>query len=331
MISELCLNCFEIKGKYEVCPYCGHLEGAPAKFPFQLKPGTVLKNRYIIGEVIGFGGFGIIYKAYDTVLSIMVAVKEFYPAGLVNRGESQTQVKIPDEDKQIQYDKLLSRFIEEARNMAFFANEKDIMNVFAYFEENKTAYIIMEYIGDVLLKDYLQQITRIPHEQSCMYILQILEALQKLHDHHIVHRDISPDNIFLINRQQIKLFDFGAARFQDENNADDLSAVVKAGYSPPEQYSTDGPCDHRVDIYAAGALFYTMLTGHKPEESLDRLEQDLLPEDIKKEPDIQPQIGKVILKAMALNPENRYSTAREFADEIHKAETKKTRKWGIFH
>ena len=154
MASELCMNCFSVKGKYEVCPFCGYAEGTPPSQPHYLVPGTILGNHFIVGTVIGMGGFGITYKCYDTTLGVIVAVKEFYPAGLVNRAPGERRVGLLSGEKKTQYQEQLKRFMVEAQSIAQFGKAKDIVNVYDYFEENNTAYIIMEYIDGVLLKDY---------------------------------------------------------------------------------------------------------------------------------------------------------------------------------
>ena len=248
MENQLCFQCFKIKGDYDVCPHCGYQEDAGAAQAYQLAPGTVLRGRYIIGVSIGFGGFGITYKAFDTVLSIVVAVKEFYPAGMVNRGEGEVKVGIFSGDKEEEFKRQLNRFLEEARNMAIFSKEKDIINVFDYFEENQTAYIIMEYVDAPLLKTKLQEQGRFSVEEAKRYMLALLDALSKVHYHGIIHKDISPDNIFLLGEDGVKIFDFGAAKFQGTETERTVNVVVKAGYTPPEQYrskNTQGRSEER--------------------------------------------------------------------------------------
>lgn len=327
MACQLCLSCFHMKGNYTVCPHCGYIEGAPPKALFHLSPGTILENRYIIGEVLGYGGFGITYRAYDIVLSIVVAIKEFYPAGLVSRAEGCTKVSVFSGSKTDEFNDMKSRFVEEAQNMALFAQEKDIVNVFAYFEANGTAYIIMEYIEGSLLKTYLETNGAMDEERACIYLNALLTALQKIHEKGIVHKDISADNIFLISSEQVKVFDFGAARFQNSESDKKLAAVVKTGYAPPEQYRSKGILDYRTDIYAAGAVMYQMLTGEKPLESLERIENDRLQTISQKGIKIRPALEKVIMKALSLNPDDRYSSAEEFRQAVIDAGKKKGWKW----
>ena len=326
MSYQLCLNCFNIKGNFKVCPYCGYVEGAQQKAAFQLRQGTILQDRYIIGEALGYGGFGITYRAYDTRLSIVVAVKEFYPASLVNRAEGESRVGIFSGDKAVEYQKLLGRFIEEARNMALFEKEQDVVNVFSHFEANGTAYIIMEYVEGTLLKKYIKENGKMPEKQACTCICAILTALQKIHDKGIIHKDVSPDNIFLLPSDQIKIFDFGAAKLQEDDGEKNLSVVVKAGYAPPEQYRSKGKQDHRVDIYAAGAVFYQLLTGERPMESLDRSMKDLLQLPSKKGIPVSPHVEAAVMKALSLNPKDRFGSAREFREAIQTPETQR-RRW----
>lgn len=327
MACKLCLNCFHIKGDYIVCPHCGYIEGAPPKALFHLAPGTILEKRYIIGEVLGYGGFGITYRAYDIVLSIVVAIKEFYPAGLVSRAEGCTKVSVFSGSKTEEFNDMKNRFIEEAQNMALFAEEKDIVNVFAYFEANGTAYIIMEYIEGILLKTYLQTNEKMDEDQACRYLDALLLAVRKIHEKGIVHKDISADNIFLISSDQIKIFDFGAARFQNSESDKKLAAVVKTGYAPPEQYLSRGTLDYRTDIYAVGAVMYQMLTGEKPLESLERIENDRIQTISQKGVKIRPALEKVIMKALSLNPDDRYSSSEEFRQAVTESQKKKGWKW----
>lgn len=310
MGNQLCFHCFKKKGDYEVCPHCGYVENANMQQAYQLKPGTVLHKRYIMGTCIGIGGFGITYRAYDAKLHFVVAVKEFYPAGLVNRAGGERKVGIFSGKKEGEFRRQHARFLEEARNMAVFSKEKDIVNVYDFFEENDTAYIIMEYVNAPLLKERLKE-GKLPVEEACGYMLALLDALGKVHAQGIIHKDISPDNIFLTGPASIKLFDFGAAKFQGTETERTVSVVVKSGYTPPEQYSAENAQSVYMDIYAAGAVFYEMITGQKPMDALDRIAQDEL-----KKPGIfhvkaDEYLERIILKALALEPQMRFQSVQQ--------------------
>jgi len=307
--ERLCINCFRIvRGDYEVCPYCGFTENGSAKEACQLRPGTILADRYIIGEVIGQGGFGITYKGFDTNLGSVVAVKEFYPSRCVSRAENEARVSVFSGERKQEYKAMLKRFLEEARNAALFWNEPDIVNVLAYFEQNGTAYMIMEYIEGILLKQRLEKEGRLKPQEASIYMCAILQALSKIHEKGMIHRDISPDNIFLTGENTIKLLDFGTARFQQGESG--ASVVVKPGYSAPEQYRSKVRQDSRLDIYSTGAVYFRMLTGFRPAEALDRMEKDVLafPEHM----EVSARLKEDILKAMALDPEKRFATAEAF-------------------
>lgn len=313
MAAKICFWCFKSKGNQLVCPYCGYAQGSDSEQAYQLSPGTVLHKRYVIGISIGIGGFGITYKAFDAMLRMIVAVKEFYPAGLVNRGGGEKKVGIFSGEKKAEFQKQLARFLEEARNMAFFSKEQDIVNVYDYFAENQTAYIIMEYVDAPLLKDELKK-RRFSPEEAGGYMLAILTALEKVHGHNIIHKDISPDNIFLTGEDSIKLFDFGAARLEGSERTE--AVVVKAGYTPPEQYTSQDVQSLSMDIYAAGAVFYEMLTGMKPVDSRDRVMKDELKELSACGVRTDEYLQRIIFKAMALEPRLRFQTAREFKEAL---------------
>ncbi len=313
MASKICFCCFKSKGGLSACPHCGYVQGSGLEQAYQLSPGTILHKRYIIGISIGIGGFGITYKAFDAMLRMVVAVKEFYPAGLVNRAGGEKKVGVFSGEKRAEFQKQLERFLEEARNMALFSKEQDIVNVYDFFEENQTAYIIMEYVDAPLLKDELKM-RRFGQEEAAGYMLAILEALEKVHGHNIIHKDISPDNIFLTGPDTVKLFDFGAARLEGSERTE--AVVVKAGYTPPEQYTSQDTQSLSMDIYAAGAVFYEMLTGVKPVDSRDRVIQDELKGldayGIKADEYLQ----RIIFKAMALEPRLRFQTAGAFKEAL---------------
>ncbi len=331
MAVIICFHCLKVKGRFDVCPYCGNTESIQVERPYQLPYGETLHDRYIMGPSIGSGGFGITYKAFDTALRTVVAVKEFYPAGLVNRGEGERKVGIFSGEKEREYKRRMGRFLEEARNLAMFSDEKSIVNVFDYFEENATAYIIMEYVDAPLLKDYLKEKGTLSIDEAVGYMLAILEALSIVHSHDIIHKDISPDNIFVTGPDTIKLFDFGAAKLSggdfenpDHQNIDPVNLkngrlddiIVKAGYTPLEQYSSQNEQGPFMDIYAAGAVFYQMITGEKPLDAPARMEQDNIKRFCTFGIKGNKRLERVIFRALDMDPGMRYQTAEEFRDAV---------------
>lgn len=317
MANELCMNCFGVKGQFEVCPFCGYVEGTKPKQPHYLIPGTILAKHFIVGTVIGSGGFGITYRCYDTMLGVIVAVKEFYPTGLVNRSPGETRVGLLSEEKEKQYKEQIKRFLAEAQSIAQFGKAKDIVNVYDYFEENNTAYIIMEYIDGLLLKDHLEKQGRMSVKASLALIDPIMEAVEKIHAQGIIHRDISPDNIFITSDNSIKIFDFGAAKLTGSQQRGLGEKVVKVGYSAPEQYRNNDKQGYYTDIYSIGAILYQMITGQKPIESTEREIKDELKSPLELGIAIDENLDRTIMEALAVEPGFRFKGLRQMRDALN--------------
>lgn len=287
---------------------------------YQLPEGARLQNRYIVKDILGFGGFGITYSALDTTLDQRVAIKEYYPASLVNRTPGSHQVEVFSKKQMGEYQKGVRRFLEEARNMALFSKEEDIVNVYNYFEENGTAYLVMEYLDGMSLKAYTTKNgnnERLSAEETIRIIKSVIGALRKLHTKHIIHRDISPDNIFMLKSGVVKLIDFGAARFAGESEeAKALTIELKPGFAPKEQYQSKGKQGPWTDIYALGATMYRTLTGRMPDESVNReVGKDPLVEPKILEPSIPDSLNNIILRCMAIELQLRFQNV----DELERA------------
>lgn len=309
--------------KYGVCPYCGFIPGTPPKEAYHLYPGTILKNRYIIGTTVGFGGFGITYRAWDKVLDKKVAIKEFYPNGIVNRVPGEKNVIIYSGNRANEFENGKVRFLAEARNMARFNTHPNIVNVYEFFEENNTAYIAMEFLDGLSFKQYLAAAGgRVPIQTAVAVVVSVLDALKEIHKVGIIHRDVSPDNIFMIQIEpgsdnfKVKLIDFGAARFSTGEEEKTLSIILKPGYAPPEQYRSKSKQGPWTDIYAVGAVLYRSVTGKMPDESVNRMVEDHLEPPMVLVPDIPQYLNDSIMRAMALNQELRFRTVEQFSEAL---------------
>lgn len=345
-----CYICMkEYEDAYDMCPYCGHTQDEPPKELYFLHPGTVIQERYVIGTSVGSGGFGITYKAWDTVMDKVVAIKEYYPAGMVNRVPGEKKVIVYSGNRATECANGMVRFLDEARNMAKFNIHPNIINVYDFFEENNTAYIVMEFLDGVNFKQYLKsQGGKVPIDQALEITDAILEALKEVHKEGILHRDLSPDNIFLCKDGAIKLIDFGAARFYSGEEKS-MSIILKPGFAPPEQYQTKSKQGPWTDIYALGATLYRAVTGKVPPESVNRVEEErlikegMLPaeaplpeegaltgeqksadaqnqrfiEPKKLCPEMSDNLNNAILRAMALRPELRFQNTTEFKEALH--------------
>ena len=265
----------------------------------------------------GVGGFGITYKCYDATLGVIVAIKEFFPVGLVNRSPGEMKVGLLSGEKEKQYKNQIKRFLMEAQSIAQFGKANDIVNVFDYFEENNTAYIVMEYIDGVLLKDYLEKQGALSPDIAMTIIEPVVEALKKIHASGIIHRDISPDNIFIAGEDSVKVFDFGAAILNDESGAKEGEKVIKVGYSAPEQYRDSAGQGYFTDIYSIGAILYQMITGQKPIESTEREYKDELKSPLELGFDIEPNLDRAIMEALAVQPALRFQGIQQFDDAIN--------------
>lgn len=318
--NNICLNCFQDKGDFNVCYHCGWVSGTAPEQAYHIHPGQSLRDRYIIGTVVGFGGFGITYKVWDSRLNTLVAVKEFFPSGLVSRIPGQKQIVIFSGEKQQQYRHQIERFIEEARNMAKFADNPNIVTVYDYFEENNTAYIVMEYLDGVTLKDFARDSenkpTALPEETVLDILKPLANALEDMHNKGIIHRDISPDNIFITKNNLVKLLDFGAARLSAEDREETMMAIIKPGYAPPEQYRAKSKQGVYTDIYALGATLYRAITGETPEESVDRQVEDTLKKPSEIGINIDIKLEKSVMKALALKPELRFQSIKALRETI---------------
>lgn len=306
-----CKNCFEEhEDHYDVCPHCGYTDGDAPQELWHLHPGMVLADRYLVGQVLGFGGFGVIYKVWDQNLKTVLAVKEYYPQGLVNRVPGTKEVTLYAQNRRKEYEHGLTRFLDEARSMARFSSHSNIINIFDYFEENSTAYFAMEFLDGISLSKFLK--TDEMDVQCCIdVVLQVCAALRDIHAVGIVHRDVSPDNIFLCTNGIIKLIDFGAARFSRDEDSQ-LTIILKPGYAPPEQYEKINEQGPWTDLYALGATMYHMVTGDAPDESTNRRIMDELVPPQEVNPEVSPQVGNTIMTAMALDRHLRYATIAEF-------------------
>ncbi len=318
-MQKRCHNCFLVYDDVSgMCPYCGFMEGEPGKEPYYLSPGTVLKEHYIIGEVVGAGGFGITYKAWDTVLERKVAIKEYYPVQMVTRVPGEEEVVVFLNKREAEFKKGLYDFLQEAKIMSQFRNSENVCNSYDQFEMNGTAYIVMEFLEGQTLKGYVKSRKENPLEESeiLTIISQVLSGLEDIHKNNVIHLDIAPDNIWIMPDGRIKIIDFGAAKSKQVKK-DNETIILKPGFAPPEQYRRNGKIGPWTDIYAVGATLYFLLTGEVPLESSDRDKEDVM-----QEPAMLAVISKVAndvtMRAMAVRPELRFKTAREFATELYK-------------
>ena len=283
-----------------------------------LRKGTRLIGRYTVEGVLGQGGFGITYLGMDELHKKKVAIKEFFPQGIVTRNiEYEDTVTVTLVGEKENYDKGKERFLKEAQTMAMFSKDKGIVKALDFFEINNTAYIVMEYLEGVTLKQYLRENKRIAAEDLVELLVPLIEALDEIHSQGLIHRDISPDNIMVLPDGRIKLMDFGAARDYTEFGEKSLSIVLKPGYAPPEQYQTHGVQGPWTDIYALCATMYKCITGENPPDAIDRLVDDHLKKISAFGFTVSPQIEEAIIKGMSVAAKDRYQNVGDFCEDLY--------------
>lgn len=321
-----CLGCMEQFGEgYDLCPYCGYEVGTPAKEAYHMAPGSLLSGRYLIGKVLGFGGFGVTYIGWDQRLERKVAIKEYLPSEFSTRIPGQTQVTVYEGERTEQFNSGLGKFLDEARMLAKFESANGIVQIYNSFQENGTAYIIMEYLEGRTLKAYLEQKGKLPAKEAKEILHPIITALKSVHAMGILHRDIAPDNIFLTNDGKVKLLDFGASRFATTSHSKSLSVIIKPGYAPVEQYRSRSDQGPWTDVYSLAATFYKMVTGVTPEDAMERVEKEELKKPSRLGIEIPRNTEHAIMNALNIKVEDRTQSLEAFEKELYLDEKVKLR------
>ena len=305
-----CPYCMNPAADGQPCKVCGLTQGSYRAEPHHLPPGTVLKERYLIGRVLGEGGFGITYIGCDLQLEVRVAIKEYFPKEKVGR-RSERSLTVSCSTRMLEetFEADLNRFLREARTMAKLAKQPNIVTVYDFFRDNGTAYIVMEYIDGTTFKSLAQQRGgRIPAWELLHLIEPLFFALQTMHDAGLIHRDISPDNIMLENGI-VRLLDFGCTR--DVSSDKTMTSTLKANYAPVEQYQGKGQGPW-TDVYSLAATIYYCLTGIMPPQAVDRLVEDELILPRKLDVDLTERQEAALLRGMHLRRRQRYQSMTEF-------------------
>ncbi len=321
-MQPVCYGCFApLEGNPAVCPHCGYPVHAAAVEPHILKPGTVLNQKYTLGKTLGEGGFGITYLAWDNNMQTKIAIKEFYPANLIKRDTTErndTQLYLLTQSLEAEFHAGMERFVREASVLSKFFHLPGIVSVKDFFYENKTAYIVMEYIDGITLKEYLRQKGgTLSLDETLKLMKPVMESLAIVHKEKMLHRDISPDNLMVSADDQVKLIDFGSARYYDLQSDKSMTVVLKHGYAPIEQYSANGNQGTWTDVYSLCATMYRMLTGKVPPEAIERIREDRLEPVGARVKKVPANIRTAIQKGLSVMPEHRQQTVEELYHDIY--------------
>lgn len=266
-----CLGCMHLyDAEFDMCPMCGYAVNTEIEYASLLRPGTVLNQRYTVGKAIGYSDFGVVYLAWDMEFRRKVTIKEYLPKDLSTRGMGQPQITVFPGEKAIHYENGLEVFVDNAVHIAKYRRESAIVTVFDVFEENKTAYIVREYLEGETLEEKLEREDKFSLDSAMEILSPIVEALNLLHSDGIVHMNIEPKNIFLTEKGEVKLIDFGMSKFETAFAGRNVNSMMSGGYSAEEIYRSLGDFGAWTDVYSVAAILYRMLTGKVPADSLAR-------------------------------------------------------------
>lgn len=297
MEEKRCYGCMNLK-KNAVCEHCGHSENTPNQ-PHQLPCGAMLSGRYVIGKVLGQGPVSITYIAWDRKLESAVAIKEYFPSSMAKREGTAVSSQNPA------FRKGLNLFLGEAANLSGIRGLPQIVRVHGYFEENGTAYLVMEYVKGTDLQTYIRSKGRLTVQETFNLLRPLMSAVSVMHSDGLTHRSISPDHILLLPNGGAKLLDFSSAATE---------SGLKPGFSAPEQYGNKdiGPW---TDVYAFCAVIYFCLKGAAPLDARRRM-QSGAHVDWSGVPTLNGRQQTALDKGMAIQKKDRLCTMEELSREL---------------
>lgn len=325
---KFCPNCFADKylqmGRYSenhqpyiYCSACG-FQNRIQREERALPLGICLHSRYIIGRVLGIGGFGITYLAYDVNRKARFAVKEYFPAEWAIRERNSCKIMPSSQSRQELYFHGRDVFSQEAGFLSQLKTVPHIVTVWDYFMENETAYMVMDFLGGNTLRGYLKlnHLDKMTVTMANQVVRDVGMSLQRVHQSMLLHRDVGPDNIMMTDQQEVVLIDFGATRIYGLNSPNSMSVLVKEGFAPIEQYSRSGRQGPWTDIYALAATYYYLTSGVKPPSAPDRIAGSEVVPLRRQNQEITETISQAIKHAMAKDWRHRPQNMREFLDEM---------------
>lgn len=302
------------------CPRCGFSRETGESGGRELPPFTVLGGRYLLGKRIGAGGFGISYIALDLTEEKLLAVKEFFPAGMAERRGMEV---VPEEEADEEdYQRARESFRREAELLARFVGTEGIVTYRDYLEENGTAYLVMDYVEGPNLKQALRERGKpFTQEEALELMKPILLAVDAMHRKWVIHRDISPENLIRKPDGTLTLIDFGAAREFSFAEQENLTVIVKRGYAPEEQYHSGSRQGPWTDLYACCAVLYQLVSGILPQDAAGRRETDeLVPLKNLEGVQVTEAFSDAVAKGMTISAADRYPSIRELMQDLYPEE-----------
>lgn len=314
-----CFRCMEDMGSDSLCPHCGYDNSHGNPQPYALPAGTILRGKYVLGLPLGQGGFGITYIGWEVAAGRKVAIKEYFPSGQVGRSQEKGKTQLiwySTEEARYARGDGLDAFLREARKMYKVSRIPQVVNVLEVFEENATAYIVMDFIQGENLKDRVKRTGPMSWKEAKEIFLPVAEAMAKVHREGLIHRDISPDNLIIQPDGTVRILDLGAAKDLSISTGASSMQVAKSGFSPLEQYTQQGGSGTWTDVYALAATMYYAITGKLPPSAVDRLAEDTLQWEDPHLAALPENVAVAMQMAMVLNRNNRTQTMEDFIEGL---------------
>lgn len=311
---NLCYGCMEPIGENtEVCRMCGYRVGAP-HLPSYLEPGVMLNDRYIVGKLQSYNGESACYIAFDTITETKVTIKEYMPDTLCEREKNSSVIKV-DSRYMPQYKTLLSEFVELNKTLSKMRTLNHVNAAIDMFGDNNTAYAVFALLEGQTLGEYLKQNSgELTWDEVKRLFPPIFTTLSLVHNAGLIHRGISPENIFITEKGDLKLTGFCIADARTANT--ELVPELYNGYAAPEQYSSNSWQGTWTDVYGISALLYRILTGVVPTDAASRKSSDNLIEPAKVNPNVPRNVSKVIMNGMCMSGEIRIQTVTELVTQL---------------
>ena len=315
MYENLCISCFQDMGNQTTCPHCGYVDSGHRKHAL-LPARHLLRDRYLIGEVISTDKNGNCYKAMDLQDLVLVEVQEHFPREIVTRGAdgvnviplAQNDNSWPTKDVQV--------LLQNAQSMMQFKDCEGIVNVFDAFEANQTVYIVDEYMEGMTIDDYLQTCGgTVDTETALSIVIPVLNGLTKLHNANLIHRAVTPKNIIITSDNQVKLINYVFLKEASAFKESEMTVYFSPGYAPYEQYVSKERRGPYSDIYSVGAVLYRMLIGVPPQDAISRTNEDHLRESLLAA-SLPDYILLCIGKAMDMNKDIRFKSAADMKNAL---------------
>lgn len=314
---KLCMGCMnEIPDGVRQCPICGYDESTLVQESYYLMPGTVIGGKYIVGKVMDYNRFYITYLGWDAERNQKVTVHEYLPSDFSTRAKGETGVTIYSGDALEQFEEGLKTFLNEGNAVQHISDLQGVSIVYDCVSENDTGYIINEYLEGQTLKELLNQGKKYSMEEAMTIITPLLQGLSRIHASQVMHYDICPNHVFITDQGEVKLINFGAAKYTTTSNSKSLAIILKPGYAPEEQYRSQGEKGAWSDVYAVAALLYRMITGIVPDEAVERAMIDNLKPPSELGVKLPKATENALLNALNVYKEYRTPSAEQFLKEL---------------